>query len=148
MVTTLSQEKQLNKNGNRRGLNPNSLKNLTHRIAKGETANPKGRPPKDVCLTSLVKEYMEQTPTEIDGKPNTKTWRELLAQAWILKSLKGDSVLFKELLDRLEGKVTQPIAGENGEPIRYEISVRDAETRQLTDHIIKGGSVVANISLS
>ena len=124
-------------------MNPNSLKNLRP-FQAGNRANPAGRPPKDCSLTSLLKEQIDTIPP---GEKNGRTWRQLLVLAWLTGAMK-QPVLMKELLDRLEGKVTQPIAGENGEPIRYEISVRDAETRQLTDHIIKGGQVVTNIGLS
>ena len=42
----------------------------------------------------------------------------------------------------------QEVTGEGGKPISYELTVKDAETKDLTERIIKGGSVVSNISLS
>ncbi len=49
-------------------------------------------------------------------------------------------VLFKELLDRLEGKVVQPIGGENGQPIKAEvnITVSSENSKTLTQEILKG----------
>ena len=42
----------------------------------------------------------------------------------------------------------QEVTGEGGKPISYELTVKDAETKELTERIIKGGQVVSNISLS
>ena len=42
----------------------------------------------------------------------------------------------------------QEVTGEGGKPISYEFTVKDAETKDLTERIIKGGQVVSNISLS
>lgn len=73
---------------------------------KGQSGNPKGRPPKDVSLTSLIKEYLETVPDIVrkDGTRNTKTWRELIALAWLTGAADGNQALLKELLDRLDGK--------------------------------------------
>ena len=109
----------------------------------GNNANPKGRPVKDCSITSLLKEELDKIPT---GEKQGRTWRQLLVLAWLTGAMKNP-VLFKELLERVEGKVLQPIGGQDGEPIKYEISVRDAETKQLTDRIISG-QVVSHISLS
>jgi len=40
------------------------------------------------------------------------------------------------------------VSGIGGEPIRYEITAKDSETRQLTARIIKGGPLVSHIGLS
>jgi len=40
------------------------------------------------------------------------------------------------------------LSGIGGEPIRYEITAKDSETRQLTARIIKGGPLVSHIGLS
>ena len=109
-------DKLLNAKGNRRGMHPNSLKNLEN--GRQCWHNPMGRPKKDICLTSLIKEYLEEVPDiKIGGKPNTKTWRELIAQAWLVGAYKGNATLFKELLERIEGKVALPITGDQGEPL-------------------------------
>ena len=85
---------------------------------KGVSGNPNGRPCKDVSLTSLIKKYLEEVPdVKVGSGPNTRTWRELIAQAWLVGAYKGNSVLFKELLDRLEGKVALPITGGEGQPL-------------------------------
>jgi len=48
-------------------------------------------------------------------------------------------VLFKELLDRLEGKVVQPVGGAaGGEPVKVEITVSSEIARTLTEEITRG----------
>ena len=85
-------------------MHPNSLKNLRP-FQKGNNANPNGRPRKDVSLTSLLKVEIEKIP---EGEKESRTWRQLLVLAWLTGSLKNP-FLFKEMLDRLEGKVAVPI---------------------------------------
>lgn len=81
----------------------------------GQSGNPKGRPKKDVSLTTLLKKYLNDVPNVlVDKKPNTKTWRELLVQAWLVGAYKGNATLFVQLLERLEGKMALPITGAEG----------------------------------
>ena len=108
---------QLNNKSDRRGIHPNSLKNLeTGRQKgwkKGHSGNPNGQ-----SLTSLVKKLLNEIPNvAIDKKVNTKSWRELIVQAWLVGSYKGNATLFKELLERVEGKVAQPLTGADGAPL-------------------------------
>lgn len=93
-----------------RGKAAPGLKNLKP-WKKGQSGNPKGRPRKPVSITSGLKEQLSKVPDFPDrrGDPNTKTWRDLIVDAILRGCLKGNHPLTKELLDRLEGKVTQPI---------------------------------------
>jgi|TARA_Y100000310_G_scaffold317685_1_gene370822 hypothetical protein len=108
----------------------NSKKKVGRPWQKGQSGNPKGRPPKDVSLTSLIKEYLGQVPDLLIGggenqRQNTKTWRELLAQAWLVGAYKGNHMLFKELIERLEGKVPQGIVGDPEKPISITHIIRE-----------------------
>ena len=76
------------------------------RWVKGQSGNPKGRPPKRVSITSLVKEILDEVPEE--GKPGVKntegkTWAELVAAALVRGAVEGNSAHLKELLERMEG---------------------------------------------
>jgi len=111
-----SKEQMKNKE-DKRGKHPNSLKNLEigQRMAwnKGKSGNPNG-----YSLTGLVKKLLKEVPEiQIGGKRNTRTWRELIVQAWLVGSYQGNATLFKELLERIEGKVALPITGSQGEPL-------------------------------
>jgi len=121
-------EKKLNRNGDTRGLHPNSLKNL-----KPNPGN-NGRPKNEWSLTYLAREKL-LGPCPYD--PKGRTWRECLVERWLSQSLENVSY-FNQLMDRLEGKVTQPISGPDGGPIRYQITVEDNETKQLTEQLISG----------
>jgi hypothetical protein len=91
-------------------------------FAPGNNANPNGRPKKTACLTSLLVDELKKKPKLKDGqgKANDKTWAQLLAEALpaaAYKALfKGDIKPYTLILERVEGKVTQPISGpgENG----------------------------------
>jgi len=97
-------------------MHPNSLANLKP-FQKGGNANPKGRPPKDVSLTSLLKIEIEKVPP---GEKQNRTWRQLLVLAWLTGAMKNPALL-KELLERLEGKVIQGIAGPDDGPIEIKV---------------------------
>lgn len=62
-----------------------------------------------------MKEILEQVPEEVSpGVKNVegKTWSEPVAIALIRGAVEGNSAHVKELLERIEGKVTQPIQQE------------------------------------
>mgnify|MGYP001571892995 CR=1 FL=1 len=100
-----------------------------NRWKKGQSGNPVGRPRKDLTLTSLIKKYLEEVPQiEIGGKVNTRTWRELVAQAWLVGAYKGNSLLFKELLERLDGKTPQPLTGVGGGPLTIRVEYEKPPT--------------------
>ena len=87
---------------------------------KGQSGNPKGRPRKDCSITSLAKELLDQPADERFLSPSDygKTWRQAIAKALLVGALNLNPGIMKELLDRLEGKPTQPIGGgEEGLPI-------------------------------
>ena len=93
--------------------NNNRYKGLKPRWKKGESGNPKGRPPKDISITSLVKEILEQ-----EGAGG-KTHAQLVAEAMVKLAedchFKGNVAAIKELLERVEGKV----------PDKHEIETGD-----------------------
>ncbi len=137
-----------------KGKNPNSLRNLRPVQKGAPTLNPNGRPTKASrrCFTDALMLILEEG--WVDPKDNKVKLRaaypsvpNVLVLAAVNRA-RENSRDFELLWDRVEGKVLQTIGGQDGEPIRYEISVRDAETRELTDRLLKGGSVVSNISLS
>jgi hypothetical protein len=111
-------EKQKKKRGN--------LANL-RMFQKGQSGNPKGRPRKDVCLTSLVKEELEKIAKNPDGSPmkdaNGKvvkmTYYDLLARAIVRGAIKGKTVALKELWDRIDGRVPLPISNPDGSPVTH-----------------------------
>jgi len=90
------------------------------RFVKGNPGSP-GRPPKDCSLTSLLKVELDNLcPEDTTGK----TWREVLVLAWLKGCLspgKGQGLLLKELLDRVEGKVVLPIGGDPDNPIKIAV---------------------------
>ncbi len=117
---------------------PNN-KNLNRgRWLKGESGNPKGRPPKDVCITSRVKELL------LRDAGDGKTYADLVAQVIVdglvdkaINLKNGINVpLIRELLDRTEGKVTQPIGGDDKLPL-YVIHCTE-EGRSNIERVMDG----------
>lgn len=87
----------------KRPMNPRSLANLQPG-QKGSPPGP-GRHPKDVSLTTLLKEELEKIP---EGEKHGRNWRQLLVLAWVTGALKNP-VMLKEILDRIDGRPTQPV---------------------------------------
>ena len=114
-------KEQMKKKEDMRGKHPNSLKNLEkgQRMAwkEGKSGNPNGH-----SLTGLVKKLLKEVPElQIGGKRNTKEWRLLIAQAWLVGAYQGNATYFKELLERIEGKVAQPIVGKDNKDFIPEV---------------------------
>jgi len=116
----INSEYQSNRNGNRRGMHPNSRKNLKPGFHKGKSGNAGGRPNP---LTSLIREMIDQDADYIayGALPTDKTWKQLIARAILRKASDGDVSMVNTLLDRLEGKVVQPLGGEGGKPIVIKV---------------------------
>lgn len=115
-----SPDKQLNKNGNRRGMSPNSRKNLD----SGRKGNKHAR--KDYSITSILKEMAndvaEERWLEVEDKGKGLTWRQAAAKRIWVEAVRGNAKVTGELLDRLEGKITQPVGGDKENPIQVEIT--------------------------
>ena len=72
------------------------------RWKKGISGNPRGRPKKQDRLAILLrKELGKICPADRAGR----TWEELLILASLQLALKGNPTAFKEVWERLEGKV-------------------------------------------
>ena len=111
------------------------------RWVKGQSGNLKGRPRKEVCLTSQLKELLLEIPQIADpktGEINQRTGIELIALAWFRGLLRANPVLLKEALERIEGKVKQPLehTGAGGRPIKIEVV--SPKAKELTQRLIDG----------
>lgn len=92
---------KINRNGDKRGLSPNSRKNLE--LGR----KPNIRTQKDYSITRIIKEMID-VPADILGADG-KTWRQLIAIRILEEAAKGNPTLIKELNERLEGKVAIPV---------------------------------------
>ena len=121
----------------KRGEHPNSLRNLEEgKFKKGQITNPRGRPPNELSLTNLTREALTQIcPYDSKGR----TWKEYLVDRWLALSAENPSY-FRELIERLEGKVTQPIDTDVDTKVTFVIGkgyeepepeLREHETKQL-----------------
>ena len=80
----------------------------------GQSGNPNGRP--------KTKPFKEALRKVIDAAGDDDTALMRAASALLAKAQEGDVQAIKELADRLDGKVSQPIAGDEENPIRVAIS--------------------------
>lgn len=67
----------------------------------------KGRPTNELSITNIQREMLSQPCPYADGK----TWAQWLARRGM--EMAGENQgYYRELMDRLEGKVTQPVSGD------------------------------------
>ncbi len=78
---------------------------------KGKSGNPKGRPKKDVCLTSLLKEEIEKI---CPFNKENKTWLQLTVEATMRLAIQGNSTALKEVWERIDGKVKDNVVVDAG----------------------------------
>ena len=103
---------------------------------KGESMNPKGKP-KGVLnsktrllrLLELVK--IQDNPLDPSLKSEKFSQIELMDAAMILKAQSGDVLAYREILDRLEGKVTQKseMSGPDGESLFPPVSTQPIQVK-------------------
>ena len=112
-------EKKLNSNGNRRGMNQNSLRNLHPRLKGNNHAN------KDYSITRIIKDMLDNPAEErfldVQDKGKSITWRQAIAKRILIEAVRGNAKVTGELLDRLEGKVSQPVEGEGKVEVTYKV---------------------------
>ena len=93
----------------------------------GNIANPKGRPPRDCCLTDAMYALLSSDPATVVKKWQSKrtlTGAQRSAIAWYGKTQKADMTALKEALERIEGKVAQPVTGADGERLTFNLVVQ------------------------
>jgi len=105
----------------KRGTHPNSLANLKPQKPGEEGHNKNGRPKKPITK-AMLKMLDQVASVQIAGKPNDKRWAELIAASILMNAYKGNGTALRELLDRVEGKVAQPITGNDGGPIEVDFT--------------------------
>ena len=118
------EEQQLNRNGNRRGMSENSHRNL------GVYLKGNGHAKKDYSITRIIKEMIDDTCPErwleVEDKGSGLTYRQAIAKRILIEAARGNAKVFSELLDRLEGKITQPVASEGEIQIRVVYGEEEA----------------------
>jgi len=129
MVNSTS-DKKLNRSGNRRGMSLNSHKNI---VKAQEVLRGNNHAKKDYSITRIQRGMLPLPCPYAQGK----TWAEWLAERGMALAAEN-AAYYRELLDRLEGKVTQPIGGEGGEPIKTEIIVSSETAKNITNAILSG----------
>ena len=91
---------------------------------KGQSGNPAGRKPIKECLTSLLRIEIEKiSPEDADGR----TWKELIVISTMRLALQGNATAMKEVWDRIDGKITQPLGvdGADGMEVTFKIHQGD-----------------------
>jgi len=101
--------------------NEKSKKNLKMFSAKNQPKK-NGRPKGSLSLTNEIKKVLEGF-----DETSKKSILELLAIAAAKQAIKGNSAYFKEIIERLDGKVSDKTEhmGKDGEPIEIKVTYAD-----------------------
>lgn len=94
------------------------------RFRKGQSGNPKGRPPGARALTTLLREALARD----DGAAA----RWIIARL-VLQSTEGGMEATKLIFDRTEGKVALPIVGDEDAPIPFTLQFGDGPAKSPRD---------------
>ena len=78
------------------------------KFKKGQSGNPAGRPKKEVCVTSWLKEYASRGITE-PADANKLTYAQAAALSMWKKAAKGELPEYSFIADRIDGKTTTTI---------------------------------------
>ncbi len=101
----------------RQGRNGGKLLNTK----KGDPSpNPKGKPKGTLSAKTVIKKWLatkQKTYNPITNDDEILTLLDSIVLKQILKADKGDVASFNALLDRTEGKPTQPLANDSEHPL-------------------------------
>jgi len=86
--------------------------NPHNQFESGKSGNPNGRPVKEMTLTALAKEFLNNIP---DGQK--KTYKEIFIQKVTQMALKGDMAAIKLIWNYLDGLPLQNIKVDGGVPV-------------------------------
>jgi Family of unknown function (DUF5681) len=117
----------------------------------GQSGNPNGRPKKEACLTTLLKEELERPVTDqnllktVGAKVGDVTWAQMIAIALIRKAAKGNERAAEIIFDRAEGKVRPSPVFEptEAQPVDYDYSRLTYEELLLLRNLVEKMSPVA-----
>lgn len=70
----------------------------------GQSGNPAGKPKQEQCLSQLLRKFGDKKIATNDPKKKIKYKEALIQKMWHL-ALKGDSVIAKEIINRIDGPV-------------------------------------------
>jgi hypothetical protein len=87
------------------------------RFPKGQSGNKGGRP-KGRSVSARIRELLEGKKLGETQMPKGKQVADILAYIIVREALKADHQFLSTLLDRTEGKVTEPIENSGGLEIR------------------------------
>lgn len=109
---------QLNKNGDHRGMSPQSRKNLENgrKNGKGKLQGPSIT----ITMRGMLDEPCPERWLHVEDKGKGLTWRQAIAKTILSGAAMGKPGIIGELLDRLEGKVTQPVTSEGEITLRVK----------------------------
>ena len=101
--------------------NEKSKKNLKMFSAKNQSKK-KGRPKGSLSLTNEIKKVLEGV-----DEASKKQIIELVAIAAAKQAIKGNAAYFKEIIERVDGKITDKteLTLKNGEPIEIKVTYED-----------------------
>ena len=92
-----------------------SDKQVESRWKPGQSGNPAGRQKKEDCLTSLLKIEIEKIcPEDKEGR----TWKQLIVLGTMRLAIQGVPVALKEVWERIDGKVPNPVTVEQDQAFR------------------------------
>lgn len=101
--------------------NEKSKKNLSM-FSKENQPKKKGRPKGSLSLVNEIKKVLEGV-----DESSKKSILELMAIAAAKQAMKGNSAYFKEIIERLDGKVTDKTEHiiRDGRPIKLEVTYEE-----------------------
>lgn len=102
------------------------------RWKKGTSGNPRGRPRKQDCLTTLLQEEIQKI---CPADRENRTWKHLIVRATLQLAMKGNATALKEVWDRLDGKVLQTerllLEGELGKQVTIQVVYAENDTKDV-----------------
>lgn len=130
-ATVKTEQKQRNKRGDKRGMNPKSRANLLPPITSGDPRiNPNGRP-KGISITAEMNKLLAGDP-EVLKTRKPKRGVELLARGIFSRATGKSDKLALETWNRVDGKLAEKteLSGPDGGPVQVSLLTPEQQRKR------------------
>lgn len=100
--------------------------------------NPAGKAPGTLHSKTIIRKWLEaveKAKNPLSGETENLSQLDIITLKQLEKARKGDTMAFRELLDRMEGKAVQKaqLTGEDGGPIEINKHITASEVKHISD---------------
>ena len=108
-------------------------------FVKGQSGNPAGKKKGSFSMVTIMKKLLERKvdfPDPLTKQPSKKRIAEIIIYKLVYKAMhEGDMRAIKEILERIDGKVMQPVENELSVKPGTSLNLQDEQTTEMLKQV-------------